>query len=64
MSKLPRIPKFEVFRGEDRQWYWRLRAANGEIQCVSEDYPTRSNARRGAKQARRNARFALIEDQY
>jgi len=60
-----KFAKFEVFgstndMGEIIAYYWRLRAANGEIQCVSESYPTKRNAQRGAKQARANSRFATI----
>jgi uncharacterized protein YegP (UPF0339 family) len=39
---------FEVFEGADRQWYWRLRAANGEIAAQSEGYTRRPDAARAA----------------
>jgi uncharacterized protein YegP (UPF0339 family) len=64
-----RLPKYEIFRakGPERTyglWYWHLVGANGEIQCVSEGYSSRSNARRGAKAARRNSRIAVCKDVY
>lgn len=44
--------EFEVFRGANqgakRFWYWRLRAANGEIVAQSEGYSTERDAQRGA----------------
>lgn len=36
---------FEVFRGEDG-WYWRVRAANGEITAQSEGYTRHRDALR------------------
>ena len=33
------------------RYWWRLRAANGEIMFHSETFPTRSNAVRAAKRA-------------
>jgi uncharacterized protein YegP (UPF0339 family) len=55
-----RLAKYEIFVGKDYDYYWRLRAANGEIVCVSEGYMSPHNARRGARTARRLSRFALI----
>lgn len=43
----PRLVRFEVFQGEDRQAYFRLRAGNGEIMLGSEGYASKSNAKRG-----------------
>lgn len=42
----PRAVRFEVFTGEDRQAYFRLRANNGEILLGSEGYASKSNAKR------------------
>jgi len=41
--------KFEVFIGNavDRQWYFRLRAANGKIIAQSEGYSRKRNALKG-----------------
>lgn len=40
-------PKFQVFKGNDGQWYFRLRARNGEIICSSEGYTTKQNCLKG-----------------
>lgn len=42
----PKLVRFEVFQGEDRQAYFRLRANNGEILLGSEGYASSSNAKR------------------
>lgn len=40
----------EVFRStQDRQWYWRVRAANHRILAASEGYRTKRSAVKGAK---------------
>lgn len=36
--------QYEIFKGEDKQWYWRLVAKNGKIVCQSEGYKRRSQA--------------------
>lgn len=41
-------PRVEVFRGRDGQWYFRLRAVNGEITAQSEAYTWRWSAKRAA----------------
>ena len=43
----PKLVRFEVFQGEDRQSYFRLRANNGELLLGSEGYVSSSNAKRG-----------------
>lgn len=40
---------FEVYRGRDGMWYWRLWAGNGRVIADgSEGYAKSSNARRAA----------------
>ena len=55
-----KMPRYEIFQGEDEQWVWRLVGANNETICVSEGYTRRWSAKRGAKKARALSRFALI----
>lgn len=43
----PRREQFEVFTGEDRQTYFRLRAGNGEIMLGSEGYRSKAGAEAG-----------------
>jgi uncharacterized protein YegP (UPF0339 family) len=57
---------YEIFQGGSptnipAEWYWRLRAANGEPLCHSESYTRKEDAERGAKDARKASRFASIE---
>jgi uncharacterized protein YegP (UPF0339 family) len=40
--------KFQIFKGNDGQWYWRLRATNGQIIAVGgEGYRHRDDAVKG-----------------
>ena len=44
---------FEIFKSpKDNQYYWRLRAANGEIVLRSEGYKTKQSAERGINSVR------------
>ena len=52
----PRVVRFEVFTGEDRQSYFRLRAGNGEIVLGSEGYASASNAKRAIETVIANGR--------
>jgi len=36
--------KYEIYYGNDYQYHWRLKAANGEIVCWSEGYASHQNA--------------------
>lgn len=40
---------FEIIVGRDGQFYWRLKAANGQILCHSEGYVTRQAAQHGVQ---------------
>lgn len=38
-------PRFEVYIGIDRRWYWRLKAANGQTTAVGgESYASKTSA--------------------
>ena len=44
---MAKTPKFEVFKGASAvkdEWFWHLKAANGEIVCQSEGYVSKQNA--------------------
>ncbi len=43
----PKHERFEIFKGEDGQSYFRLRAANGEIMLGSEGYVSSTGAKNG-----------------
>ena len=57
--------RFELFTGEDRQNYFRLRANNGEIVLGSEGYLLKSSALNGIDSVKTNgtntARFQIVE---
>lgn len=53
-------PQYEILPAEGGEFYWRLKARNGEIVAVSETYETRAGAEEGAKAARRASRTARI----
>lgn len=38
------LAQYQIFKGSDNQWYWRLVAKNGETVCSSEGYKRRSSA--------------------
>ena len=49
------MARFVVFRSpKNKQYYWHLKADNGEIMAQSEGYKTRYGAKRGAR------RFAAL----
>ena len=52
--------KFEVFKSKD-QWYFRLKAGNGEIIATSEGYTTEQGALKGVASVQINAGNAVIE---
>jgi len=49
---------FELFKGRDKKWYFRLVASNGKITAQSEGYVRRLSAISGIESVRKNARFA------
>lgn len=48
-------PKYTIFRGKNEQFYFNLRAENGEIVLQSEAYTTKANCQNGIDSVRRNA---------
>ena len=48
-------PKFQVFVGNNYQFYFRLRAANGEIVLTSEGYSTKQGCQNGIVSVKENA---------
>ena len=41
--------KIRVFQGNDGQWYWSLKARNGQVMAQSEGYTRRQGAMRAAE---------------
>ena len=59
--KRSRKGKFEVFTGADEQWYFRLRAPNGEVILASEGYHTEQGALGGIESVKTNAQSEQFE---
>ena len=53
--------KFTIFQGTDRQWYFRLRAPNGETLCHSEGYTSHQSAVHGVTAVKAYAPNAEVE---
>jgi len=56
------MSKFEIFKGKNLQYYFRLKAANGEIVATSEGYISKQGAQNGINAVRRCASSATILD--
>lgn len=54
-------PKFQIFNGKDGQFYFRLKAANGEIVCSSEGYTSLQNCKHGIEVIQKISASAEIE---
>lgn len=57
---MTRTPRIEIYQDTRRQWRWRLRAANGKVQCQGECHPRRRNAERAAEAVRRAMAHAVV----
>lgn len=55
-------PKFQIFKGKDNQFYFRLRAENGEVICGSEGYTTKQNCKKGIDAIKKVANGAPVEE--
>lgn len=40
-------PKFEIFKGKDEEFYFHLKAGNGEVILASQGYTTKANCQKG-----------------
>ena len=49
-------PKFKIFTGKDKQFYFRLIAANGEPILASEGYTSKSGCKNGIASVKKNAK--------
>lgn len=54
-------PKFQIFKGKDEQFYFRLQAGNGEIILQSEAYTAKASAQNGIESVKENA---LLDERY
>jgi uncharacterized protein YegP (UPF0339 family) len=51
--------KFEIFLGSNRQYYFRLKAPNGEKILASEGYTTKANCQNGIQSVKAHAPYDL-----
>lgn len=56
------MPKFEIFKATNGQFYFRLKAGNGEIIAFSEGYVTKQGALNGIASVKANAPIATTVD--
>ena len=54
MSEIP-FPKFQQYVGKDTQYYFRLKASNGETILASEGYKSKAGCQNGIQSVRTNA---------
>jgi uncharacterized protein YegP (UPF0339 family) len=54
MSEVP-FPKFQQYVGKDGQYYFRLKARNGETILASEGYKSKAACKNGIQSVRTNA---------
>lgn len=56
------MSKFEIFKATNGQFYFRLKAENGEIISTSEGYTSKQGAQNGIAAVRRCAPVAKLVD--
>lgn len=56
------MESFELFTGTDGQFYFRLKAENGEIIASSQGYTTKQSAENGIAAIKRTAPSAQVAD--
>ncbi len=52
--------KFELKQNVHSEWYFVLKAGNGEVIATSETYSSKSAAKKGIRSIRLNAPFAKV----
>lgn len=56
------MSKFEINESKDNQYYFVLKAPNGEIVAVSERYTTKQNCQHGIGAVKQYAGEARVDD--
>lgn len=57
------MAKFELYKGSDSQYRWRLKSANGQvIATAGESYTTKASAENGIAAVKRDAPGATTDD--
>lgn len=56
------MSRFEIFKGSNGQYYFRLKAENGQVIAVSEGYISKQSAQNGVAAVKRCAPAATTVD--
>lgn len=59
--KTKNIMGFEYYQGKDKQWYWRLKARNGQVVAQGEGYTQRRAVLQGIQAVIRAIKYAEIK---
>jgi len=54
--------KFEIFKGINGQFYFRIKASNGQVIAQSEGYTQKQSAKDTIDTIKRNAATAIVTD--
>ncbi len=57
------MAKFEIYKDNQGEFRWRLRAPNGEVIASGEGYTSKAGCLNGIESVRKNAPVAEVEDQ-
>jgi hypothetical protein len=57
MEMMMKNPKFQIYIGADDQFYFNLKAANGEVILGSEGYTAKSSCQNGIASVKENAQL-------
>ncbi len=55
------MTRFEIYKGKDLKWHWRLVAVNNRIICWSEGYNDRDNAIKSVQWVKINGPLAPLK---
>lgn len=55
-------PKFEILKSSNDQFYFNLKAGNGQVVATSETYTTKQNCENGISSTKENAGDAEVVD--
>lgn len=51
----------EIFKGQNEQWFWRIRSYNNNILATSEGYETKQSATEVAEKLQSHLEFSIIQ---
>jgi uncharacterized protein YegP (UPF0339 family) len=60
-KKIERMGKIEIFKGNDKLFYFHIKAENGEIVSVSEGYKSKQACKDGIKSVRENINSEIFD---